>query len=114
MRRYRWLTICAAAVALLCLGCSRQGPDTKAAAGAPGGASPGAAALASGLGGSFVFGAEQAALRSYLENVREVKPTKFEVEWSKDVVAVSREEAMRALRSVSADGGDFVFTTADP
>ncbi|HEY1491790.1 MAG TPA: hypothetical protein VGF35_04125, partial [Steroidobacteraceae bacterium] len=94
MKHHRsvWLRILAAGLmAALCLqGCSRHAPDTQAQAGA-GGAPGSPSAPDTALRGSFVFGADQQALRSYLENVHEVKPTKFEVEWSKEVVAVSRE-----------------------
>lgn len=36
------------------------------------------------------------------------------MEWSKDVIPVSRDEAMRALRAVSADGSAFTFVSSEP
>lgn len=63
---------------------------------------------------NFVNGAGQTEIRALLSSVREVKPSKFDVEWSADTVAVSREEAMRSLRAVSADGSSFTFATAEP
>jgi hypothetical protein len=111
MKRYWWLPILVASVVAVG-SCSRKAPGPAQAGAGNAPAAPGEKNGA--LRGSFVFGADQAALRAYLENVHEVKPSKFEVEWSKDVVAVSREEAMRALRAVNADGSAFIFTTADP
>jgi len=63
---------------------------------------------------SLVEGADQNVLRTYLTSAREVKPSRFEVEWSQDVVPVSREEALRALRAVSGDGSAFTFAGTDP
>ncbi|MBS0578010.1 MAG: hypothetical protein JSR36_01960 [Proteobacteria bacterium] len=114
MKRHAVLGILAGGLiaALGLHGCGRHPSSTPAAAGSAPLAAPASASTA--LRGTFVFGADQAALRTYLQNVQEVKPPKFEVEWSKDVVPVSREEALRALRSVNADGSDFVFTSSDP
>ena len=90
--------------------CSKHAPETPAASsGAASNASPDTAFRA-----SLVDGANEQLIRSYLSSVHEVKPTKFEVEWSKDVVPVSREEAMRALHAVSGDGSAFTFVTSDP
>jgi hypothetical protein len=57
---------------------------------------------------------DQAAIHDFLASVREIKPTKFEVTWSADTVPVSREEALRSLRSISADGSTYVFASSEP
>ncbi len=63
---------------------------------------------------SMMEGADQSAIRAYLNSVHEVKPKKFEVQWSDSVVPVSREEALRSLRAISRDGDSYTFAAADP
>jgi hypothetical protein len=58
--------------------------------------------------------ADQTTIRNYLQNVREVTPKKFSVQWSPDTVPVSRDEAMRSLQSINEDGSLFTFTSSDP
>ena len=62
----------------------------------------------------FSRGADQSAIRQYLQTVKPVTPRKFSVTWSSDVVAVSREEALRSLRRISIDGGTFIFAANEP
>lgn len=62
----------------------------------------------------FIDGADQAAIRSYLDSVHPVVPRKFDVTWSADTIPVSRDEAIRALRRVSRDGNTYVFSSAEP
>ena len=95
-------------------GCGKkatQGPATGASSGSP---ETSASAPNPAFRASLVEGADQNVLRAYLTSVHEVKPSRFEVEWSKDVVPVSRDEALRALRAVSGDGSAFTFVSTDP
>jgi|HubBroStandDraft_6_1064221.scaffolds.fasta_scaffold103429_2 hypothetical protein len=107
----RWglslLSGCAAALLLLA-GCSKRTTQETppAAAQQP----PRPATFNSHL----MLGADQAAIRSYLQSVHEVKPKKFEVQWSADTVPVSREEALRSLRAVSRDGNSYSFVSSEP
>ena len=62
--------------ALLVAGCSRQ-------AGGPAG--PGAAARTGGtlaVSGTLFNGSDPDQIRAYLRTVREITPTKFDVQWS--------------------------------
>ncbi len=59
-------------------------------------------------------GADQASIRAYLQSVVEVKPTRFQVQWNPDTVAVSRDEAMKSLQSVSEDGSEYTFDSSEP
>jgi hypothetical protein len=77
----------------------------------PGGRPP-AASLA--VAGTLFNGSDPDQIRAYLRTVREISPTKFDVQWSRDTVAVSKEEAMRALLGVSRDGSTFRFAGSDP
>jgi hypothetical protein len=96
-------------------GCSKRSatpPVTAAPEGAaPGGPPPGATLA---IAGQFFDGSDPAAIRAYLQTVREVKPTKFEVQWSPDTVAIGREEAMRSLRSISEDGTTYTLASSEP
>jgi hypothetical protein len=62
----------------------------------------------------FSRGADQAAIRQYLQTVQPIKPRKFSVKWNPDVVPVSRDEALRSLRRISIDGGTFIFASNEP
>jgi hypothetical protein len=95
-------------------GCGKraaQGPTAGPGSGSP---ETSGSATNPAFRASLVEGADQSVLRAYLTSVREVKPSRFEVEWSKDVVPVSREEALRALRAVNGDGSAFTFASTDP
>jgi histone H3/H4 len=102
------------ALALLLAGCSRHGgPSSGAGVGSTGAsaARPPGASLA--IAGSLFTGdAEQ--IRGYLQTVKEVKPTRFDVQWSPDTVAVSKEAALRALISISRDGSIYRFDSREP
>jgi hypothetical protein len=58
--------------------------------------------------------ANQAAIRTYLQTVQEVKPKKFSVQWSPDTVPVSRDEAIRSLQEISEDGSLYSFASSEP
>ncbi|MBV8782631.1 MAG: hypothetical protein JOZ67_00425 [Gammaproteobacteria bacterium] len=94
------------------LGCSRHEATPPGAH--PEVPAPAATAAGASIRASFIDGANQAQIRAYLGSVRELRPKKFEVEWSKDVVPVSRDETMRALRAVNADGSVFTFSSSEP
>jgi len=94
--------------ALLVAGCSRQ-------AGGPAG--PGAAARTGGtlaVSGTLFNGSDPDQIRAYLRTVREITPTKFDVQWSANTVAVSKDEAMRSLLGVSRDGSTLRFAASEP
>jgi hypothetical protein len=97
-------------VTTLLASCSKHAaPPTANEASAPASA-PSSLAIA----GSFLAGADQATIRAYLQSVKEIKPKKFSVKWSPDTLAVSRDEAARALREVSDDGTMYTFASSDP
>ena len=54
------------------------------------------------------------ALRTYLNTVEEIKPKRFEVQWSPAVVAIDKAAALRSLRAVSRDGATFTFAADEP
>ncbi len=105
------LAACGLGVSTLA-GCGKHGPSPAAAPAAQ----AGAAAVSSRrtFAGEFVNGADQAGIRAYLQSVRETKPTRFDVQWHPDTVPVSREEAARALRAISADGSEYSFSSSEP
>lgn len=76
-----------------------------------GGRPPGATLA---VAGTLFDGSDAEQIRAYLQTVREIKPTKFEVQWSPDTVAVSKAEAMRSLLAVSRDGSTFRFAASEP
>ena len=98
---------CAAAVLLLA-GCSKHTAQETAPAAGKQPARPAT------FNAHMMWGADQAATRSDLQSVHEVKPKKFEVQWSTDTVPVSREEALRSLRAVSRDGNSYSFASSEP
>jgi hypothetical protein len=113
-----WLSLVLAA---LIAGCGRnasheasapRGPSTGgtgASATTP--ARPPGATLA--VAGTLLTGdAEQ--IRAYLQTVKEIKPAKFDVQWSADTVPVSKDEALRSLVSVSRDGSAYRFDSREP
>ena len=108
----RWTTV----VALVTFaGCAKHGgPTGNDARGTAvsGNAPPPGSTLA--VAGKLFTGQDQASIRGYLQPVKEIKPTAFDVEWNPATVAVSRDEAMRSLQSISRDGGTFRFATSEP
>jgi hypothetical protein len=58
-------------------------------------------------------GADQQAIRRYLESVKEIKAKKFDVQWNPDVIPVSREEAARSLREISPKGDEFTLASSE-
>ena len=108
----RWTAV---VVLVTLAGCSKHGgpavtgeSSTAATADAP----PPGSTLA--VAGKLFTGQDQASIRGYLQTVKEIKPTAFDVEWNPATVAVSRDEAMRSLQSISRDGGTFRFATSEP
>jgi hypothetical protein len=99
-----------AALALALAACARHNP--------PGSPAPGVSQRPPGstlaIAGDLFTGEDPAAIRAYLQSVKEVKPTRFDVQWNPATVAVSREEAMRSLRSISLDGSTFRLATSEP
>lgn len=94
--------------ALLVAGCSRHSVQSAAqSSGTPPGAT-----LA--VAGTLFDGSDPEQIRAYLRTVREIRPTKFDVQWSPQTVAVSKDEAMRALLGVSRDGSTFRFAGSEP
>jgi hypothetical protein len=93
---------------LLLAGCGKKASESALP---PSGTGSGSAE--SSFHTQLVHGADQAAIRAYLESVHAVKPKKFEVTWSADTVPVSREEALRSLRKVSSDGSTFTFASSE-
>lgn len=108
--------VLAASCVLSALGvaaCSRHEASTPGASAAPeklpaGFQTPSVARL------QLLRGADQQAIRAYLESVKEIKPQKFDVQWSADTVAVSREQAMRSLHAVNDDGTEYTFASSEP
>lgn len=93
---------------LLASGCGQQpaGP-TAQPAGRPAGAT-----LA--VAGTLFNGNDPEQIRAYLQTVKEIKPIKFDVQWSPATVAVSKDAAIRSLLGVSRDGSTFRFARAEP
>ena len=58
-------------------------------------------------------GADQQAIRRYLESVKEIKAKKFDVQWNPDVIPVSREEAARSLEEISPKGDEFTLASSE-
>jgi hypothetical protein len=113
--RYRLLLVGCILAFFTLAGCSKRSatpPVTGAPeSAAPVGPPPGATLA---IAGQFFDGSDPAAIRAYLQTVREVKPTKFEVQWSPDTVAIGRDEAMRSLRSISEDGTTYTLSSSEP
>jgi len=106
----RWCWVIGSALLVALSACSKHptgGPESAAAARRPAGAT-----LA--IAGDLFTGDDPAAIRAYLQSVREVKPTSFDVEWNPATVAVGRDAAMRSLRSISLDGSTFRLTSSEP
>jgi len=110
-------------VALMALiaGCSRNGSHEAAATGGPstGGTGTSATAAARPPGATLavagtLFTGDADQIRGYLQTVKEIKPGKFDVQWSADTVPVSKDEALRSLVSVSRDGSTYRFDSREP
>ncbi len=112
-----WLV---AVLALLVAGCGRNAgheaappaPSSVSGATATGGTSrpPGATLAVAGS----LFTGDSDQIRAYLQTVKEIKPAKFDVQWSPDTVAVSKDEAIRSLVSISRDGSVYRFDNREP
>jgi hypothetical protein len=108
-----WLS---AALALLIAGCGRNAnqeaapPGASTAGGTAASARPPGATLA--VAGSLFTG-DSDQIRGYLQTVKEIKPAKFDVQWSPDTVAVSKDEAMRSLVSINRDGSTYRFDSRE-
>lgn len=103
--------------ALALAGCARQPPPPPEQS--PAAPSPAAAATARSpnsapWAGHVLRGSDTASLRTYLANVQQIKPIRFEVRWNPATVAFSKEAALRSLRSVSHDGATFTFAAIEP
>lgn len=102
-----------AALALLALeGCSKHAATGGAEGGTPSSGPPPGSTLA--IAGQMFTGDSPDAIRAYLRTVKEIKPTKFEVQWNPATVAVSKDEAIRSLRSISQDGSTFRLASSEP
>ncbi|HVN46972.1 MAG TPA: hypothetical protein VMT66_17215 [Steroidobacteraceae bacterium] len=109
-----WGPFLLGACAVLLCACSKHpaGAEAPEKAAPPASQRPAAATL--GIAGQLFTGKDPAALQSYLQSVRDVKPASFEVKWNPATVAVSREAAIRSLRSISLDGSTFRFLASEP
>ena len=106
------LALGSALTLLAIAGCSKRSPTGAPEAGSPAVERPAGSSLA--IAGQMFTGNDPAAIRAYLQTVKEIKPTKFEVEWNPATVPVSREEAIRSLRSISQDGSTFRLLSSEP
>src|SRR6185312_4247779 len=97
--------------------CSRAPAPATSSAPAP---APAPAPSAPKVAGAAVWsgvplrGNSTEALRTYLNTVEEIKPKRFEVQWSPAVVAIDKAAALRSLRAVSRDGATFTFAADEP
>lgn len=91
---------------------STRAAPAPAPAAAPAQSRPAGATLA--VAGTLFNGSDPDQISAYLQTVKEIKPIRFDVEWSPQTVAVSKDEAMRALLGVSRDGSTFRFARAEP
>lgn len=107
---------------LLIASCSRHAVEgagssptpgaSTASLAAPPGSRPRGATVA--IAGTLFNGSDPEQIRAYLRTVKEITPVKFDVQWSPDTVAVTKEEAIRSLLEVSRDGTTFRFARAEP
>jgi hypothetical protein len=113
-----WLSLVLTA---LIAGCGRNASHEAAAPGGPSTGGTGASATTPArppgatlavAGTLFTGDADQ--IRAYLQTVKEIKPAKFDVQWSADTVPVSKDEALRSLVSVSRDGSTYRFDSREP
>jgi hypothetical protein len=92
-------------------GCSKRSPTATPEVRAPAGPPPGSTLA---VAGQMLTGDDPAAIRAYLQSVKEIKPTKFDVEWNPATVAIGRDEAIRSLRSISRNGSTFRLASSEP
>lgn len=92
-------------------GCSKHGSTSGPATGAPQAPPPGSTLA---IAGQMFTGEDPAAIRAYLQTVKEIKPAKLDLKWNPATVAISREEAIRSLRSISHDGSTFRLASSEP
>ncbi|NOT18521.1 MAG: hypothetical protein HOP20_10735 [Sulfuriferula sp.] len=59
-------------------------------------------------------GIKAAQIQSYLRDAEETPATKFAVKWHPDVVAVSRDAAIKSLVAINRSGSDFLFANNAP
>ncbi len=78
-----------------------------------GGLAGGRTGASSPFGRDRLFTGDAASLRAYLENVREVRPTRFAVTWTPQTVRIDRATALRSLQGISRDGARFTFSGDD-
>jgi hypothetical protein len=95
------------ALAALLLGCSKHAAQQPAESQNPPSGPP-------TFNAQMIGAVDQKTIRAYLQNVREVKAKKFDVQWSEDTVPVSKEEALRSLTAISRDGNSYTFTASEP
>ncbi|MGH7688722.1 MAG: hypothetical protein ACREN3_03880, partial [Gemmatimonadaceae bacterium] len=67
-----------------------------------------------GVAGQLLTGNDPAAIRAYLQTVKEITPAKLEVTWNPATVAVDRDAAVRSLRAISQDGSAYTFASSEP
>jgi len=108
----RWCWVVGSALLVALSACSKHPTGSPESAASPAARHPAGATLA--IAGDRFTGDDPAAIRAYLQTVREVKPTSFDVEWNPATVAVSRDAAIRSLRSISLDGSTFRLTSSEP
>jgi hypothetical protein len=102
-------------IALAMLGCSRPPAQSPIAGQGQGGAPPvDSSSKTVGVATPLLGGADQQAIRTYLQTVKSVKPTRFSVRWSEDTVAVDRDAAIRALQGINEDGSLYTFAASEP
>ncbi|MEO7103882.1 MAG: hypothetical protein ABI311_10910 [Gemmatimonadaceae bacterium] len=98
----------------LVTGCGKGG-DKQATAAPPASTvskPPAGATLA--VAGKLLTGNDPNAIRGYLQTVKEIQPSKFEVKWNPATVAVDKDAAMRSLKAISQDGSDYTFDASEP
>jgi hypothetical protein len=114
-RLHRTLVI--AGLAAAAVGCRTKPKigDAGPPAGAPGRSqAQGQSTARLRTGVSPMLVADSAGIRTYLETVDTVRGATFDVTWSPNVVRLSRDQTLHALRRVSRDGGTFTFAAGDP
>jgi hypothetical protein len=85
----RWCWVVGSALLVALSACSKHPTGSPESAASPAARHPAGATLA--IAGDRFTGDDPAAIRAYLQTVREVKPTSFDVEWNPATVAVSRD-----------------------
>ncbi len=120
--RYLATLILLSVAGSLAAGCRKHGEKAPAGGGNSPAASPPATGPAAGrppgatlaVAGELLDGRDPAAIRAYLQSVKEIQPAKLTLRWNPATVAVSRDAAMRSLQAISEDGSDYTFSAAEP